>query len=210
MDAFAAALASNKQWAASMQKDHSALLSQLAEGQSPSILWIGCCDSRVPETTVLGLQPGDVFVHRNIANIVTPTDLSSATAIAFAVGSVKVSHIVLCGHSSCAGVKGALGNSALGGVLDTWIAPLRRVRREIAGELEGLSPAEQTARLVKANVQEGVKVIRENPVVMQAMEERGLKVHGVVYNFGTGELEELDTSESADDKKLRSDAFHLQ
>jgi carbonic anhydrase len=193
-----------------MQRTHSALLSELSKGQKPPILWIGCSDSRVPETTVLGLQPGDVFVHRNIANVVTAHDLSSTAAIAFAVGSLKVQHVVLCGHRSCGGVAGALGNASLGSVLDAWIAPLRRLRAEMQGELKALDSAGKVDALVKANVRAGVHVLRENPVVLQAVKDRGLQVHGVVYDVGTGELEELDVSESSEQEQKRLDAFGLQ
>lgn len=209
-DAFTRALQSNKEWASQMQRDKSELMANLSQSQKPSILWIGCADSRVPETTLLGLQPGEVFVHRNIANIVTPNDLSSAAAIAFAVGNLKVQHVVLCGHASCGGVAGALGNASLGGVLDTWLAPLRQVRSKCAADLAKLDSTDRIARLVQENVLQGVRVLKENPIVIQAVQDRGLKVHGVVYDLASGHLNVLDTQDPPEAETSRLNAFGLK
>ena len=178
---------SNKAWAASISKDNPDLLPTLSKGQSPKILWIGCSDSRVPETTILGLKPGDVFVHRNIANILTPTDLSSLSVIEYAVVYLKVQHIVLCGHTSCGGVAAALDNKRLGKI-DTWLMPLRQVRMQNAAGLESLSPTEKARKMVELNVEAGVNVLRSNPDVIEAVKERGLTVHGMVYDLAKGQL----------------------
>lgn len=205
-DAYAGCLASNKRWAASFSQSHPDLFPALAVGQHPQILWIGCSDSRCPETTLLGLQPGDVFTHRNIANIVSPTDLSSLSVIQFAVQYLKVKHVIVCGHVSCGGVNAAMDNQKLG-LIDTWLLPLRALRRENLKALEALEPKEAALKLVELNVRQGVKVLLENPVVIDAVAERGLKVHGVVYDVGTGLLRDLEIEEDEQTMKERKAAF---
>jgi carbonic anhydrase len=114
------------------------------------------------------LQPGDVFVHRNIANILTPTDLSSLSVIQYAVEYLKVKHIVVSGHTKCGGVAGAMGNKKLG-LIDTWLLPLRALRRDHLKLLESLGPEEAALKLVELNVRAGVKILEENPVVIDAI-----------------------------------------
>ncbi|RMY17911.1 hypothetical protein D0867_05694, partial [Hortaea werneckii] len=116
--AFQHALKCNHQWAETTQATDPDFFPTCAQGQAPSILWLGCSDSRAPETTLLGLKPGDVFTHRNIANILSPTDLSLLSVVEFSVFHLKVKHIVVCGHTSCGGVAGAMANGKLGGPLD--------------------------------------------------------------------------------------------
>jgi carbonic anhydrase len=169
-------------------------------------LWIGCADSRCPETTILGLNPGDVFVHRNIANILIPTDLSSLSVIQYAVEYLKVKHVVICGHTSCGGIAAALGNKKLG-LIDTWLMPLRQLRRENLALLESMPEKERGLKLVELNVRNGVDLLTDNPVVLDAINERGLKVHGLIYDVGTGELKELDINESDETIKSRITAF---
>ena len=211
-NAFNAALSSNKKWCEHIAQEKPDLFPNLAKGQSPQILWLGCSDSRAPETTLLGLQPGDVFVHRNIANVFTPNDLSSAAAITFAVSALKVKHIVVCGHTSCGGVAATLGAASKGGVLDTWLAPLRRLRAQLepGWEKEGTSAEERSKALIEANVREGLKAVRENAFVVDAIKSGALEVHGAVYDVGTGQLKELDTAEKEEDKGTREGVFALR
>ncbi|ESZ99369.1 hypothetical protein SBOR_0239 [Sclerotinia borealis F-4128] len=186
------ALSSNAAWAGYKSHQNPKFFPTMAQGQSPSILWLGCSDSRVPETTVLGLQPGDVFVHRNIANIVSPTDINSSAVIEYAVVHLKVSHIVLCGHTSCGGAAAALGGSRVGGVLDTWLAPLKALTKLHDKELKGIKEdAARAGRLAELNVAKGVEVLMGNVVVEEAVRERGLKVHGVVYDIACGKIRDL-------------------
>ena len=206
-DTFRLALRQNKDWASTTAHHHPTLFPTLAKSQSPEILWIGCSDSRVPETTVLGLKPGDVFVLRNIANILSPGDISSEAVIEFAVKHLKVKHIVLCGHTLCGGVAAALGNKKLG-VIDTWLVPLMQLRKENERELERLEGEEERGkRLVELNVLRGVRVLRENEAVGRGLREEGLEVHGLVYDVASGVLEELDTYESEADAKTRREAL---
>lgn len=160
---------------------------------------------------MLGLKPGDVFVHRNIANVLPPTDLSSQSVIMYGVGHLKVQHVVVCGHTSCGGVAAALGNARLG-VIDAWLAPIRKLREahKARWDEEGLSDADKARRLVEANVRQGVQTIKENPEVIDAMQERGLQVHGLVYDVACGELKELEIKENEQEGKKRKEAFTLK
>ena len=155
---------------------------------------------------MLGLLPGDVFVHRNIANILHPGDLSAAAVIEYAVAHVGVKHVVLCGHTSCGGVNAALGNKKIG-VIDTWLLPLRELRARCVGELAGLSPEEKTTRLVEENVRAGVRVLRANPNVIAATKERGVVVHGCVYDIKTGLVRVLDCEVHEKEDKAMKEAF---
>lgn len=210
-DTFKHALHQNKQWAQATANAKPDLFPTLASGQQPQILWIGCSDSRVPETTVLGLHPGDVFVHRNIANILPPTDINSRSVISYAVQYLKVKHIVVCGHMECGGVKAALGNDRLG-LIDAWLMPLRKLRAEnkAAWDQEGLSEKEKTVKLMEANVRLGVQTLKEYPEVIDGMRERGVVVHGLVYHVESGELRELEIEEEEHEGKKRKEAFGMK
>lgn len=205
-DKFSAALAKNKEWAAECSQEHPELLPTLAVGQHPEILWIGCSDSRCPETTILGLLPGDVFTHRNIANVIHPADLSSGAVIEFAVRHLRVKHVVICGHTKCGGVDAALGNKGLG-ILDPWLIPLRQLREQHLAELQSLSRDEAVVRLAELNVKEGLKALTQKSVVLEAMQERGLQVHGLIYDVGSGFLRQLDAAEPEEALKARLTSF---
>ena len=156
-------------------------------------VWIGCSDSRVPETTLLGLQPGDVFVHRNVANIVSATDINSQAVIEYAVVHLKVTHIVVCGHSACGGCGAALSEARVGGVIDAWIAPLKALRRQNAKELSAIEDDKKRAvRLAELNVQAGVETLLSTYFIEEAVRERGVKVHGCVYDIGSGKMMDLN------------------
>ncbi|KAL2257454.1 hypothetical protein VTK26DRAFT_156 [Humicola hyalothermophila] len=189
---FLYALSSNNAWAGYKAHQNPQFFPKLASGQSPQILWLGCSDSRCPETTILGLQPGDVFVHRNIANIVSPTDINTSAVVEYAVAHLRVKHVVLCGHSSCGGALAALGDAPLGGVLDTWLAPLRAVRAAHREELEGIRDVKERAvRIAELNVKAGIDVLMANVVVREAVRERGLEVHGCLFDIATGRVRDL-------------------
>lgn len=203
--------ASNKDWASSIASTHPDLLPSLAKGQAPPILWIGCSDSRVPETTILGLKPGDVFVHRNIANILHASDMSSLAVIEYAVAVLKVQHVMLSGHTGCGGVNAALGNASVGSVLDGWLMPVRKLRAQFETKLAGMaSHEERAAFLTRENVRQGVKSIRSMGVVDKAIRERGMDVQGVVYNVGTGLLEGVEgTEEQPEERSCRETVFRV-
>ena len=155
-------------------------------------VWLGCSDSRCPETTILGLQPGDVFVHRNIANIVSPTDVNTAAVIEYAVVHLRVKHVVVCGHSECGGAKAAVAGNPVGGVLDLWLTPLRALRAAHAEELDALpDDGRRALRIAELNVAAGVNVLMANPAVRDAIELRGLQVHGTVFDIASGRVRDL-------------------
>ncbi|OCT46121.1 Carbonic anhydrase 2 [Cladophialophora carrionii] len=208
-DAYAKAFNNNSLWRRSLAETDPELFESMGKGQSPQILWIGCADSRCPETTILGLNPGEIFCHRNIANILVNTDINSLSVIQYAVQYLKVKHIIICGHTSCGGIAAALGNKKLG-LIDTWLMPLRSLRQENLSLLDSLDEVQRGLKLVELNVRAGVKVLLANPIVIDAMHERGLQVHGLIYNVGTGELRELDIEEDEDVVKSRVTAFKTE
>lgn len=162
------------------------------------LVWLGCSDSRCPETTILGLQPGDVFVHRNIANIISPTDINTSAVIEFAVTYLKVKHVVLCGHSSCGGASAALSDARVGGVLDTWLTPLKAVRFAHAEELEGIEDeGARRIRIAELNVEAGCKVLLANYSIQEAIRDRGLEVHGCFFDIASGRIKDLGCGNAA-------------
>jgi len=207
-DLLSQALAQNRAWASHTASSKPSFFPTLSTGQHPPILWLGCSDSRVPETTITGLQPGDIFVHRNIANILPPTDLNSAAVIEYAVAHVGVQHIVVCGHTSCGGCIAALGNDRIG-VIDAWLLPLRKLRAGLAKEWADWPKEERVQRLVEENIKQGVRTLRENPNVVKAVAERGVKVHGLVYDIKTGELKELEVPDE-EGEHVRMEAFGVK
>ncbi|KAI2610274.1 carbonic anhydrase [Hypoxylon fragiforme] len=191
-DAFGYALSSNQAWAGYKSHQNPDYFSKLASGQSPTILWLGCSDSRCPETTILGLQPGDVFVHRNIANIISPTDINTSAVIEYAVVHLKVKHVVLCGHSCCGGAVAALSDNRVGGILDMWLTPLRAVRNAHREELDAIvDQKERAIRIAELNVEAGINVLMANASIQEAIAERGLQVHGTLFDIGTGHMRDL-------------------
>jgi carbonic anhydrase len=147
-------------------------------------------------------------VHRNIANIVHATDLSVNAVIDYSVVHLKVKHVVLCGHTSCGGVAAALGNNKLG-LIDNWLLPLRSLRKDNIQLLESLPPKEAALKLVELNVLQGVKTLKENHTILDAMTGRGLEVHGVIYDIGKGELSELDIQEDDEAITTRHKAYKI-
>ncbi|KAB2579540.1 Carbonic anhydrase [Lasiodiplodia hormozganensis] len=192
-DAFERVITGNKSYARRSAQSEPQLWSTLSQGQSPEVLWFGCGDSRVPETTICDCKPGDIFVHRNIANVIAPGDLSSESIIDFAVGAVKVKRIVLCGHTKCGGAINALNDNDLGPALNAWLQPLRELRRKHQHEIDQLDTVDKKAlRLAELNVRQGLETIRANSTVRKAVAERGVSVHGVIFDISTGELRVLD------------------
>lgn len=188
----------NKDWAKKLKEEVPTLFPAIATSQHPKILYIGCADSRVPATSLLGLGPGEVFVHRNIANILPYGDLSSLSVIQYAVEVLHVEHILVCGHYQCGGVMAALGSTKLG-LIDHWLKNIREIRARNFKELNSIANhTERVNRLVELNVIQQVHNVKRLANVQEAMAERGLKVHGVVYDVADGHLQLLNIPEDPD------------
>mgnify|MGYP003631331495 CR=1 FL=1 len=182
----------NKQWISEKLKIDSDYFSKLSKGQSPEILYIGCSDSRVTAEELMGINPGEAFVHRNIANMVPNTDLNSMSVINYAVYHLKVNHVVVCGHYGCGGVKAAMQSKDLG-ILNPWLREIRDVYRTHKKELHAISDEKlKYAKLVELNVEEQCINIIKTAAVQKAYKERQLQVHGWVFDIETGRLIDLN------------------
>ena len=199
-------LRKNEDCASKIADTHTNLFNATGSSQAPKFLWIGCSDSRVPETTITGLLPGDIFVHRNIANIVHPGDLSCASVIEYGIEHLGIETVIICGHDGCGGVGGALGNAKIGGI-DTWLLPLRSIRAKFYKELEGMEPAARVTKIVEENVKAGVRTLRENASVIKMQKVRKISVHGLVYDVKCGKLREVEVAESEEEAKIRLACF---
>lgn len=182
----------NKKWIKDKLSIDKNYFETLAKGQSPQILYIGCADSRVTAEDIMGVNPGDVFVHRNIANMVSGLDLSSMSVINYAVEHLKVDHVVVCGHYNCGGVKAAMESTDLG-ILNPWLRNIRDVYRIHKQELNSIENDDlRYKRLVELNVQEQCLNVIKTPEVQVAFRHRGITIHGWVFDLETGSLIDLN------------------
>lgn len=190
----------NRKWAASMVEQDPGFFKDLASQQAPEYLWIGCSDSRVPANELLGMAPGELFVHRNIANVISHSDLNALTVLQFAVDVLKVKHIILCGHYGCSGVGAALNNTRVG-LADNWLGHVRDVRDKHGQYLGNVSGVSAINRLVELNVAEQVINVAQTTVVRDAW-ERGqpLTIHSWVYGVHDGLLRDLGITVSSYDQ----------
>ncbi len=183
----------NKAWAGRIQRQDPDFFPKLSQQQSPSYLWIGCSDSRVPANEIVGLLPGELFVHRNVANLVVHTDLNCLSVLQFAVDILKVRHVIVCGHYGCSGVQAALRRDRLG-LSDNWLRHIQDVREKHAQRLDGTAAEFDTcARLCELNVIEQVVNICHTTIARDAW-ERGQEfaVHGWIYGLQDGLLRDLN------------------
>lgn len=181
----------NKKWVDEKLGLDKHYFKNLSEGQSPDILYIGCADSRVTAEDIMGIQPGEAFVHRNIANMVPNTDLNVMSVIEYAVKYLKVNHVVVCGHYYCGGVKAAMQSADLG-ILNPWLRNIRDVYRIHQKELDAITDEESKyKRLVELNVQEQCVNVLKTSVVQTAFRQRGITVHGWVFDIHSGKLIDL-------------------
>ncbi|RLD10209.1 MAG: carbonate dehydratase [Chlamydiae bacterium] len=186
----------NLAWANSVKKKNPDFFSALSKQQSPKYLWIGCSDSRVPATQIVDLSPGEIFVHRNIANVVVHTDLNCLSVIQYAVDVLKVEHIIVCGHYDCGGITAALENHTHG-LIDNWLRHVKDVYRLNIEKFKGLNHEKQLDLLCELNVIEQVKNISNTAVVQNAWESGNtLNLHGWIYNIKNGILKDLKVSAS--------------
>jgi carbonic anhydrase len=185
----------NRAWANARVVADPRFFSSLVQLQRPDLLWIGCSDSRVPANEIVGLAPGELFVHRNVANVVPVTDLNAMAVIEYAVSSLGVRHIIVCGHYRCGGVRAALEGHQAGAVA-LWLQPLRNLAEEHRDELDALAtPEERWDRLCELNVAAQVRAVATSEIV-EAAWERGAKlaVHGWIYDLHDGLLRDLEVT----------------
>ncbi|WKD85279.1 Carbonic anhydrase 2 [Polaribacter huanghezhanensis] len=181
----------NKEWIKNKITTNPNYFDELGKGQDPEFLYIGCSDSRVTAEDLMGLGPGEVFVHRNIANMVTGTDLNAMSVVEYAVVHLKVKHIVVCGHYACGGVKAAMQSQDLG-ILNPWLRNIRDVYRIHREELNAITSEDKKYdKLVELNVQEQCINLIKTAAVQKAIRERDLKVHGWVFDIHSGKLIDL-------------------
>lgn len=183
----------NRQWASRISQASPTFFSRLAEQQRPEYLWIGCADSRVPANEITGLLPGELFVHRNVANLVLHTDLNCLSVLQFAVETLQVKHIIVCGHYGCGGVKASFDGTRHG-LIDNWLRPIWELYRRREAEITRLeSLDERVDRMCELNVIEQVKNVANTTIVQDAW-HRGqqVSVHGWIYSIADGLLQDLD------------------
>lgn len=199
----------NREWAARIKAEDPHFFEELAKQQSPQYLWIGCSDSRVPANEIVGLLPGELFVHRNVANLVIQTDLNCLSVIQYAVEVLKVRHIIVCGHYGCGGVRAAYENPKLG-LIDNWLRMVRRLYLKHAEELDGLDETTRIDRLCELNVMQQVANVCVTTVVQDAWErDQALSVHGVIYSIADGVLRDLELHVSRPEQIPGLDRFVL-
>ncbi len=188
----------NQLWSDLQKLSDESFFRQLREGQDPEYLWIGCSDSRVPAETLLGLQPGQLFVHRNVANVVKTDDDNSMSVLQFAVDVLKVRHIIICGHSDCGGIKAAL-NGGVDSYLENWLKDVRQIAIDCkdAPYFKDADEKRRKELLTEMNVRHQVKTLASHPLIQQAWKNgQRMAIHGWVFHVGTGLIQDLDVSVS--------------
>ena len=192
MHSFEKLLLENKAWVYETLLDDPDYFSRLANGQEPEFLWIGCSDSRVPANKITGTHPGELFVHRNIANVVMTGDLNVLSVLEYAVHYLKVKHIIVCGHYGCGGVKAAMTDNSFG-ILDKWLLNIKNVYNANREEIDAIAdPEERTNRLVECNVKQQVINISQTDSIQKAWRNNNLpQIHGWVYGLKDGLLKQI-------------------
>jgi carbonic anhydrase len=184
-------LSGNQKWAAEKLQQDPNYFKDLSLGQNPEYLWIGCSDSRVPANEITGTKSGEIFVHRNIANVVVHTDMNLLSVLYYAVEVLHVKHVIVCGHYGCGGVIAAMGNKD-NGFVNNWLRNIKEVYEKYSTELNAISDLKQREnRLVELNVVEQVHNLAKTKIVQQAWKRRELQVHGWVYGFNNGLIKDL-------------------
>jgi carbonic anhydrase len=203
MENFRRLIDNNRRWSADVKSSDPDYFAKHAERHAPQFLYIGCADSRVPAEVATGAGPGELFVHRNIANLVLPSDMSAMSVLQYAVEVLDVKHVIVCGHYGCGGVGAAMGSQSYG-LVDHWLGPIRNVVRWNKPELDAIEdPQARFDRVVELNVLEQIYHLSETPIIQQAWAKgpRPL-LHGIVYDLGEGLLHEIatgiDSQEAAD------------
>ncbi|MBX3044991.1 MAG: carbonic anhydrase [Candidatus Kapabacteria bacterium] len=191
----------NKQWVKETLELDPNYFTELAKGQKPEFLWVGCADSRVPANVITGTKSGDIFVHRNIANVVLHTDSNCMSVLHYAVEVLKVRHIIVCGHYSCGGIKAAMSNKDHGLVVNKWLRNIKEVYAKHSNELDAIEDTtERSNRLTELNVIESVINLAKTSIIQSAWDNHEIKIHGWVYGIDTGIIKDLNVmvQETAD------------
>jgi carbonic anhydrase len=193
-------LENNEKWVESQLALDKEYFKDLAKGQNPPLLWIGCSDSRVPANEIIGAKPGEVFVHRNIANMVVHTDMNMLSVLDYAVNVLKVGHIIVCGHYGCGGVKAAMGNQSIG-LIDNWIRHIKDVYRLHDDYLDSIEDEEERFnKFVEINAQEQVFDLAKTSIVQNAWKNgQDLTLHGWAYGLNSGYVTDLGVNMTSND-----------
>jgi len=193
-------LQGNKDWVAATIKEDPTYFDRLSSGQKPPVLWIGCSDSRVPANQITNTLPGDIFVHRNIANVVVNTDMNLLSVLDYAVNVLEVEHVIVCGHYGCGGVDAAIGNKQYG-LIDNWLRNIKDTYRLHNDELDLITdPKLRAERLVELNVIEGVFNLTKTSIVQNRWaNKKTLNVHGWVYSLATGLIKDLEVTATSNE-----------
>jgi carbonic anhydrase len=187
----------NRTWAERIKAEEPDFFKKLAEQQTPEFLWIGCADSRVPANEIMGLLPGEVFVHRNVANLVIHTDMNCLSVLQYAIEVLKVKHILVTGHYGCGGVQAAMDNRELG-LIDNWLRHIKDVYRIYENDFEGLDAEQKLDLLCELNVSEQVANVCHTTIVQNAWKRgESLSVHGFIYSIKNGLLKDLGVNISS-------------
>ena len=191
--------AHNRAWAAQMEAERPGFFTSLVQQQTPKYMWIGCSDSRVPANQITGLEPGEVFVHRNVANVVVHSDLNALSTIQFAVERLKVAHVMVVGHYGCSGVRAALEGARIG-LADNWLRHIQDVRDLHRGLIEGIAEAHRCDALVELNVIEQVINVAQSTVLQDAwLRGQDVALHGWVYGIHDGLLQDMRVTVKGND-----------
>ena len=193
-------LETNASWSNSVKKSDPKFFEKLAKQQFPKYLWIGCSDSRVPANQIVGMDPGELFVHRNVANLAVHTDFNSLSVLQYAVEALKVEHVIVCGHYGCGGVAASLENKDLG-LITNWLRHIQDVATSQKDKLNNYSGQDKVNKLCELNVAHQVMNVCRNPIVQNAWKQKqNLSVHGLIYSLDSGLLNELGLSISSVDE----------
>jgi carbonic anhydrase len=188
-------LENNKNWSESTKDADPEFFNRLSERQKPEYLWIGCSDSRVPANQLLGLIPGDIFVHRNVANLVIHTDFNCLSVLQYAVDVLKVKHVIVCGHYGCGGVEAALGDEQFG-LIDNWLGHIKDIAYKHREELDALNEHDRSARMCELNVMEQVENVRRSNIIKDAIGRgQSVNIHSWIYSLRNGRVKVLANSD---------------
>src|SRR5690606_38037940 len=210
MEIYKSLLKGNQRWVREKLDDDPDYFSNLSKTQTPEILWIGCADSRVPANQITGTNPGDIFVHRNIANMVVHTDMNMLSVLDYSVNVLNVKHVIVCGHYGCGGGKAAMGSSS-GGIIDSWIRHIQDSYKFRKSDIEAIEDEqERFDRVVEWNTKQQVLNLSVTSIVQEAWSRgQDLSVHGWVYGLDTGLVKDLDVTFSSHDDIRNSSIYKL-